>query len=69
MKNAKTLGIALGVVFVAIVVLQNTQQVPTHILWATIEMPRALLLFTTFALGVGVGVGLAWRKARKQPPA
>jgi uncharacterized integral membrane protein len=52
-------------VLAAIVALQNTQQVPTRVLWVTIEMPRALLLLTVLAIGVLVGLTARWHRARK----
>jgi uncharacterized integral membrane protein len=65
MKNGKTILIVIGVVLAAIVALQNTQPVPTRVLWVTIEMPRALLLLTVLAIGVLVGLTARWHRARK----
>jgi uncharacterized integral membrane protein len=48
-----------------IVVLQNTQAVETKILFLTITMPRAALLFGTFLIGFGLGVLAAGRLVRK----
>lgn len=51
----------------AIVVLQNSEAVETKLLFATVVMPRNVLLFTTFAAGLAVGVVLSFlrRRARK----
>jgi len=77
MANAKTpltqkLKIALiaaAAVIVLIVVLQNTESVQTRILFVTIEMPRAAMLFGTLAVGFGLGFLVAgwmiWRKKAK----
>ncbi len=43
-----TLALAL---LVAIVVLQNTDPAKTRVLWATIEMPRFVLLLTCALVG------------------
>ena len=39
-----------------IVVLQNTEQVSTRILFITITMPRAVLLFGTTCIGFTLGI-------------
>ena len=57
MKNIKIKIVAVVVVLllVLIVVLQNTQSVETKVLFMTITMPRAFLLFLTFLLGFVLG--------------
>lgn len=49
---------------VVIVVLQNTEMQETRILFATITMPRAVLLLTTALSGFAVGVltSLVWMR-------
>ena len=52
-------------VLVIVVVLQNTEEVPTKILFFTVSLPRAVLLFVTFLAGFVVG-RFALRKKKKQ---
>lgn len=48
---------------VLIVVLQNTESVETKLLFTTITMPRAALLFGTLLIGFALGVLAAGRIA------
>lgn len=52
----KTILIAVVVVLFVIVVLQNTETVSIRVLFATLSMPRAVLLFVTFAAGFVIGL-------------
>ena len=54
---------ALGIV----IALQNTEVVETKVLFATVIMPRAFLLFITTVLGfvLGVLVSIIWSKRRE----
>lgn len=54
----------LGIVAL-ILVLQNTESVETRLLFVTITMPRAVLLLTTFLIGMIVGLLLAFLRKRK----
>jgi uncharacterized integral membrane protein len=67
MKNFKLLAALALAVFVIIVALQNTDEVDTHILFATVSMSRALLIAVTFASGglVGLAAGLWMARARR----
>jgi uncharacterized integral membrane protein len=65
MKHVKLVGIGLALIIVVVLILQNTQQVETRILFATIEMPRAVLLFITAALGFAAGLLMALRRPQK----
>lgn len=57
MKNKlKLVGIACFVVIVVIVVFQNTQIVETKLLFFTVTMPNAALLFGTLIIGFAIGV-------------
>ena len=56
MKKAKIIIILVVSVLVLVVSLQNTQSVETKLLFATITMPRVLLLTLTFAGGFIVGL-------------
>ena len=55
MKKLKMTVIVVVSLLVLIVVLQNTQSVETKLLFVTITMPRAFLLFLTFLFGFVVG--------------
>ena len=54
---------------VAIVALQNTEAVETHILFATVTMPRAVLLLTTSLIGFALGIltSLVWMRKHEKP--
>ena len=51
----KILAIVFVLLLVLITVLQNTQSVETKVLFMTITMPRAFLIFLTFLLGFVLG--------------
>jgi uncharacterized integral membrane protein len=70
MHNFKLVIASLLAVLVAIVVVQNREQVATHILFATVMMPHAILLFITAAAGFALGVilTLSLSTKRKQTP-
>lgn len=67
-KNARLIVAAVIAILVIIVVLQNLDEAPTRILFFTITMPRALLLFITLALGFILGLLFASRPLGKKPP-
>ena len=56
-------------VLVIIVVLQNTETVETRLLFATVTMPRAVLLLTTALVGFALGVltALLMMRQRQRP--
>lgn len=57
MKNKlKLVGIACIVLIVVVVVLQNTQIVETKLLFFTVTMPNAALLFGTLIIGFSIGI-------------
>ncbi|MFC4991988.1 lipopolysaccharide assembly protein LapA domain-containing protein [Rubritalea tangerina] len=61
------LGITLALVaLVIVVILQNTEQVTTTVLFATIKMPLAFLLFLTFLIGALGGFFLAYLRINKR---
>jgi uncharacterized integral membrane protein len=70
MRNLKLVVASLLAILVAIVVVQNREQVATHILFATVMMPHAILLFITAAAGFALGVilTLSLSTKRKQTP-
>jgi len=47
--------IAILAILVLIIALQNTANVETKILFATVTMPRAILLFVMLAIGFVIG--------------
>ncbi|EDY84807.1 hypothetical protein VDG1235_4440 [Verrucomicrobiia bacterium DG1235] len=55
----KTYVIAALITLIAIVILQNTESVDTRILFFTISMPRALLLFVAGLIGAFAGMSFA----------
>ena len=55
MRKFKMTVIIVVSLLVLIIVLQNTQSVETKLLFVTITMPRAFLLFLTFLFGFIVG--------------
>lgn len=67
MKNAKPILIAVAALLGIIIILQNTESVQTNILFMTIIMPRAVLLFVTLLLGVIIGVlSTLWFRRKKR---
>ena len=56
MNKLKLVAIAVISLVVLIVVLQNTQAVETNLLFLTVTMPRAALLFGTLIIGFAIGV-------------
>ena len=65
MKNVKTVIAAILVILVVIVILQNMESVETRFLFATVAMPRAVLLIITLLVGFGVGVVTSDRVFRR----
>ena len=56
MNKLRLLAIAVISLLVVVVVLQNTQAVDTKLLFFTVTMPRAALLFGTLIIGFAIGV-------------
>ncbi len=56
MKATKSITAAILLVLVIIIVFQNTEVVETRLLFATLSMPRALLLGLTLLIGVVIGL-------------
>jgi len=66
--------VVLGVVLAAlaiVIVMQNTEEVSTRILFFTVTMPRAVLLFVTLLVGFILGMVVATRldRSSKTKPA
>jgi uncharacterized integral membrane protein len=68
MKQAKHIAIVVLAVLSLVVVLQNTAAVETQLLFVTLTMPRAVLLFITLLIGfvTGVFVSVAFLKRRSR---
>jgi uncharacterized integral membrane protein len=59
MRNAKLITIIVIAVLVLIVILQNMEPVSTRLLFVTVTMPRAALLFITLVVGFIIGLLVA----------
>jgi uncharacterized integral membrane protein len=71
MNKLKLVGIACIVLMIVVVVLQNTQTVETKLLFFTVTMPNAALLFGTLIIGFAIGVitaGHIVSRAKRLPP-
>ena len=55
MRKLKIIVASILVILVSIIVVQNREPVATHLLFATVVMPHAVLLFITAAAGFGLG--------------
>jgi putative membrane protein len=56
MNTLKVVAAAVLALVVVIVVLQNTQAVETKLLFLTVTLPNAALLFGTLIVGFAIGV-------------
>jgi uncharacterized integral membrane protein len=56
MKRFKLISIAILTILGIIIILQNTEQVETRLLFLSITMPRAILLMCTTLIGFALGV-------------
>ena len=70
MKKAKHVLIGIVVVLVVIIAFQNTAAVDTQLLFATVTMPRALLIVVTLVIGFALGLLTAMKvgPSRKDRP-
>jgi uncharacterized integral membrane protein len=64
-RNLRIVAIAAAVTVVLILILQNTNEVRTRILFATVVMPQAVLLVVVLAIGFVIGLLTALRGGRK----
>lgn len=55
-KHIKTWTTVALAVLMVVIALQNTETVETKMLFASVSMPRAVLLFTTLAVGFILGL-------------
>jgi len=67
MKSAKNFVVAILLILTVIVVLQNTETVDTELLFMTLSMPRALLLFITLATGIVIGLVFGTKLSPSKP--
>jgi putative membrane protein len=65
-SKLKIAAISIAVLLVLIVILQNTEPIETQILFASLKMPAAALLFGTLMIGFGLGVLTAARISRRR---
>ena len=66
LRRIKFIAIAILVILVLIIALQNTTNVETKLLFATVTMPRAILLFVMLAIGFVIGWLTGARASRKR---
>jgi uncharacterized integral membrane protein len=66
MRNFKLITASVLAILVAIVVVQNREPVETHLLFATVVMPHAILLFIASAAGFALGVLLTMSLKTKE---
>jgi len=67
MRNLKLITASILAILVAIIVVQNREPVATHVLFATVVMPHAILLFITTAAGFALGILLTLSLSTKRP--
>lgn len=60
-RKIKLSVVGLAAVVMMIIIFQNIQEVRTQILFVKVEMPLALLLFLTLAVGYALGAALGFR--------
>jgi uncharacterized integral membrane protein len=56
MRKVKLIAIIVVSILTIVILLQNTEPVQSRILFATVQMSRALLMMLTFVLGFIVGI-------------
>ena len=66
MSRWKLAAVAIVAILAIIVVVQNTQAVETKLLFVTVTMPRAILLFVTLAIGFVIGALAAEKITRRR---
>lgn len=64
-NKVKLVVVLAAIAIIAVLVLQNTKEVDTYILFAKITMPHALLLAITTGLGFVAGLFMATFRKRK----
>ncbi len=64
-RKIKIAGIAVAAILLLVIVLQNTEAVETKLLFITVSVPRAALLFGTTVVGYVLGIFTAARFAKR----
>ena len=65
-KRIKLIGIIVLAVVAAVIVFQNTAPVETKLLFASVRMPRAALLFICMVIGFAMGVMVSLQLTRRR---
>ncbi len=68
MNRFKMISIAILTILGVIIILQNTEQVETKLLFLSIAMPRAILLMGTTLIGFALGILVSFFFQRKEQP-
>jgi len=68
MKRFKLISIAILVLLGIVIILQNTEQVETRLLFVSITMPRAILLMGTTMIGFALGILVSLFFQRRDQP-
>ena len=68
MNRFKMISIAILTLLGIIIILQNTEQVETRLLFLSITMPRAILLMGTTLIGFALGVLVSLFFQHKEHP-
>ena len=66
MNRFKMISIAILTIVGVIIILQNTKQVETKLLFLSITMPRAILLMGTTLIGFALGILVSFFFQRKE---
>ena len=66
MNRFKMISIAILTIVGVIIILQNTEQVETKLLFLSITMPRAILLIGTTLIGFAIGILVSFFFQRKE---
>jgi uncharacterized integral membrane protein len=66
MRKVKLFTASFLALLVAVIVVQNRDPVATHLLFATVPMPLAILLFITAAVGFALGILLTLSLSTKR---
>jgi len=65
LKKVKIASAAILVIIALIIAFQNRESVDTKLLFATVTMPRAALLFITLVIGFTGGILTSWSLATR----
>jgi uncharacterized integral membrane protein len=68
MNRFKMISIAILTLLGIIIILQNTEQVETRLLFLSITMPRAILLMGTTLIGFALGILVSLFFQRREQP-